>query len=156
MLDVGLDYLLRHRAQRGSKVAPSPEMTAPVTTLQLRDFQLQQPRRTAFDVLNPQHHQQTWRERRKQMHMIPTHVALENRDVLDHTNLTDRIPRPQRDRPREHRIPILRYPHQVALDVVDRMRPVAIFCTSHSSRLPQQETLKLFCLKTKVSTGTLK
>ena len=155
MLDIRLDHLVRHRPRRGTEVTPCPQVAAPVPTLQLRKLLLEQPRRTTLDVLNTKSHRQPRWNRCEQVDMIPTHVTFDNRNVLGHANLTDRVSGSNRNLTREHRIPILRYPHHVVLDIVDRVGTVTIFGYGHPSSLPQEDTLKRLRLKAKVSTPML-
>jgi hypothetical protein len=65
----------------------------------------------------------------EQMHMISGDVSLQNRDVLGRAKFPDQLSHSLAHHTRQHRPPILRHPHNVQMQFIDRMRapPVVRF-----------------------------
>jgi hypothetical protein len=60
------------------------------------------------------------------MHMVLAHMPTQERYVSGFACLTDQLPGTQRNLTCQYVIAVLRYPHEVVLDVVDCMWPLAV------------------------------
>jgi len=56
------------------------------------------------------------------MNMVFTDMTAQYRDISRFTGLSDQIPAPMRYVSYQNRIPILRHPDKMVLNVIDRMR----------------------------------
>ncbi len=126
MVNVGFDLLLGYSADCAAKIAPRPQMLAPVSLFQQREFILQFPRRYSLDELGDLRWTEIGRRRHHQMHMVTTDVALQDGDFSAGTDLADNVACPFRRFSPQHLVAIFRHPHEVILNVVDRMRSLPI------------------------------
>lgn len=146
--DVRANLRLCYRPNCRAKVPSRPQVLSPVTLLQVRKLFLQQPRGAPFEVLHHLRRTQARRARHQQVDVVFAHVTFQNLDVTAHAALSDEFPRPLRYLSPQHVVAVLRDPHKVVLDVIERVRPPAIF--SHQN-ITLSEGAKAFRLKAKVS-----
>ena len=106
----------RSRCRRSRRNTPGPTMLAPVAPPQLGEFMLQTPRRAPFHPLHDLRRRQMGRRAHIQVHML-TRLAC----------LTNHLARAKRDVPLQHRIPILRHPDKMVLELRCRVATVGIF-----------------------------
>jgi hypothetical protein len=99
----------------------------PVAFLQMRELFLQLSGGHAFDVLDDLGRAQGRWTRYQDMHVIDADMALDNGQFAAHTHLTDNVARAFGYLSAQHLIAVLGSPHQVVLDVVDRVSTFAIF-----------------------------
>ena len=102
-------------------------MLPPIAFFERGKLILQLARRDAFQVL----HHLRWTERRwtgnHQVDVVNTHMPFHNCDFTTHTDLTQNVARSLSDFSAQDVVAIFGHPDQVILNVVDRMRPFAIF-----------------------------
>lgn len=60
------------------------------------------------------------------MDVVPGNITLDDLDIHRLADLTDQLPQPLRNSSAEHRLAIFRDPYQMILNVIDRMRGLAI------------------------------
>jgi hypothetical protein len=65
--------------------------------------------------------------------MVARDLAGNDRQLMFHRNLSNQVARTNRDFTHKHRLPVLRYPHQVNLEVALRVRSQAV--ASHATTL---------------------
>jgi hypothetical protein len=150
-LDVVMDLVFCHRSYCGAEVPSCPEVPSPISLLQMRKLVLQHLRRPSLQVLHHPGWTQTRWTRYQQMHMVFAHVPSQYLDVPTHAALPDQFPCPFSDRTSQHVVAVLRHPHKVVLDIVDRVRPCAIlnhtlpsFLARCQANLTRKSALKLF------------
>ena len=87
------------------------------------------------------------------MHMILTHMTAHNRYIKGLTALANQIPGPQCHLTSQNMVPIFRNPHEVVLNIIDRMWPstvsMALSSPPMSDHTINYKMLKLFALKAK-------
>lgn len=126
VLDVRRDHLVCHVPAAATKVPPSPQVTPPKRPPQVRKLPQQRVRTLPLQPLHQPADRHLRRDRRKQMHVVLRHVPLQDLHVLLTADLPDHLAYPQPNLPAHHRLPILRHPHHVHVDLEHRVRPVSV------------------------------
>lgn len=126
-LNILLDLLLGDDPHRRAEIPPRPQMLSPIAFLQMRKFLLQLPRRHALQVLRDFSWTKQRRTRHQHMHMVNTHMPFQNMHISAHTYLSKNRARPLGYLPTQHLIPIFRHPHQMVLNVIERVRSFPVF-----------------------------
>ncbi len=62
-----------------------------------------------------------------QMNMIPANMTIKNCNIAGLTSLTDYLPGSKSHFSFQNMITIFRNPYEMILDIIDRVRPLAIF-----------------------------
>jgi hypothetical protein len=141
-----LSYLLvRHASHTGTKVSSCPKMLSPVSLLQMGKLILLLPRRYTLQILCYLRWAQAQRAGYQHMDMVCAHMPLQYLHIPSPTYLPQYFSCPFRHFSSQYLIPILRYPHKVVFDTIDRVRTCSIFChTLPPSRRVYLNLLKLF------------
>src|SRR5258706_5574082 len=121
MVNVGFDLFLSDCANGATEIASRPQVLAPVTLFQQGKLVLQLARRYAFDELSNLSRTERGRCRHPQMHMIATDMPLQKGDFTAGTHLPDDFSCAFCRLTAQDLLTVLRDPHQVILNVVDRM-----------------------------------
>jgi len=125
-LNVLLDLLLGDHAHRRTEISPRPQVLSPIALLQMRKFLLQFPRRYSLQVWHDfGWTQQRW-TRHQHRHMVSTHMPLQNGYIPAQAHLSQYLTRPLGHLPPQDLIAVFRHPHQMILDVIERVRSFAI------------------------------
>jgi len=114
------------------KYPPRPQVPPPKLLLDVRKLCHQVVRGLPFQPLQQSADRHLRRNRNKQMDMVLGNVPLQNLHLMLRAYLPDQIPHPRRHLANQRRSPVLRYPHQMQMDLENRMRPVSVFCHSPS------------------------
>jgi len=115
------DHLVRHIPRTCHKVPPRPNVPSPISLLDVGKLHQDFPRCLPFDILHQLACRYMRRCRNKQMHMIPRNMPLQNLDIIGQTDLSDQLSDPNRYLFRQDRLPVLRNPYEMQLDVVTAM-----------------------------------
>ena len=116
------DHLVRHIPRTCHKISPAPNVSSPVFLLDVRKLHQYFPRTLPLDVLHQLTCRHVRRYRHKQMHMIPRNMPLHDLDIIGQTDLPDQLSDPQCHLLRQDRLPVLRDPHEMQLDVISSVR----------------------------------
>lgn len=119
--DVGPHHVLRNVAGAHGVVAPRPQVPAPVLPAQLAILLQEHPAAAPLQSLDHLADRDVRRYGHQQMHMVDRHVPLLDLHIQRLAGLTDQIPRPYSDIATQHLAPVLRDPHDVDLQIVDRV-----------------------------------
>src|SRR6266478_6806286 len=113
MLQILLDHLFCHLADRGAEVPSRPEMPAPVPFLHVRKLFKQLTRGAPLDPphdLTRRHGRWTTRQN---VDVILAHHALYDSDLKGFARLAHQLSYAVGDIAREHLVAVLRHPHKV-------------------------------------------
>ena len=128
LFNVFFDLFLSHRTHRRTEIAARPHVAPPIALLQMRKLILQQPRRPSFQVLHHFRWAQLRPTRHQDMDMVLTHMPPDDFDFSTQTTLQDQLSSSLGHFAAQDMIALLRHPHKVVLDIIDRMRSFAIVC----------------------------
>ena len=134
-LDVLGDDLIRYVTCRGYEIASRPEMSAPELLTQSPEVAKQLERGLSFDGLHQATRRQGRRNAQQKMNVIGTNMPLQDLNVVVMTDSPDQVARPNGDVPSKDRLAVLGDKHDVVVQHVDAVRPLAIF--AHSNIVPQ-------------------
>ena len=126
MVNVGFNLLLRDGTFCAAKIAARPQLLSPIAFLERGELILQLVRRRAFQVLRDLRWTERWRTGHHHMPMVGAQMAFHNRDFTAHTDLSDDVACAFGDLAPQHLVTVFGDPHQMILNVVHRMRSLAI------------------------------
>jgi len=125
-LDVLFDDFIGYIPRAHGKIAPCPHMPPPILAFQLAKFLLQAPTAASFQPLHQLAHSHMGRNRHQQMDMVARNMSSENIDLHRRARLPDQFAGTHGNLIPQHRFTILRHPHHMVLQVVDRMRRFSV------------------------------
>lgn len=125
-LDILLDHIIGHVARADGKVAPCPQVSSPVLATQFAELFQQSPTTPPFQPLHQFVDRQIWRHRNQQMDMIHRHMSTDDIYIQVRACLPDQLPQTDRNLTVQHRFTILRNPHHMVFQVVNRVRCLSI------------------------------
>jgi hypothetical protein len=90
-------------------------------------------RRLAFDELHDTAWRNVRRDAQQQVHVVGSHVALQDLDVVRFADLPDQVAHPDADAPPQDRLAVLRHEHEMKMQLVDGVRPLAVLHAPQAS-----------------------
>ena len=124
--DVLLDYLISHIARTGRKVSPRPQVSSPKLPVQLAKLLQHLPAASPLDPLHQLAHRYLRRHRYQQMHMVWRNVSFHDVHFLARAGLFYQLSQSLTNFTSQHWLAILGYPHQMVLQIIDRMRCLTV------------------------------
>ncbi len=126
MVNVGFNLFLRDRAHRATEIAAGPQMLTPVAFLEQGELVLQFARRNAFNALSDLGRRERWRTGNHQVNMVTTEMTFQDGHFPTYADLADNFARSFGGFTAQHLITVFGDPYKVILNIVDRMRSLAI------------------------------
>src|SRR5882724_6713264 len=134
MVNVGFNLFLSDCTDSPAEIAACPQMLTPIALLEQGELVLQFARRNAFDILN----NLGWTQGRwtgdHEVNMVTAEMTFQDGHLSTRTDLADNFSRSFGGFAAQHLIAVFGYPHKVILNIVDRMRSLAIvghrFCSA--------------------------
>jgi len=133
VLQILLHHLFRDVSCAPRSISYRPEMFAPVSSLQLRIFLLEQSRGSPFDSSYQIWHRFRWRIFYVHMHMVFAHYSFEYLDIFRVADLHDQISAPNFYIPLQHMVSVFRYPDYMCCKSRNAVAVVAILLHSQTS-----------------------
>ena len=121
ILDVFFPHFIRDVPARRYPISPTPQMLTPVALTQRRKFREHPMRTLPFQILHCLRARYMRRDSYQHMHMIPVNRPSVDRHLQTTRDLPQQLPRTLSYITHQHRITVLRNPHQVVFTVPDRM-----------------------------------
>ena len=126
MIQIGFEYLIRDVAYTPATIPDTPKMPTPVTSLQFTKLLQKQLGAPPLEPLDQIADTQRRGVRQVQMDVVLTDDALQNMHIQGVTGLAQQVPAPYLYIPRQHLVTVFCTPHQMHLQVVDRMSAGAL------------------------------
>src|SRR3989338_3990367 len=122
MPDIPLDNFRGHLVPYTARIiSGAPKMTAPKLPAQLWKLPKQHLCRHRLERAHNPPGRPLWRRLHKQVHVVRHQLQLDNLQPMVESNLTKDLSQPLLDSSHQQGFAILRRPHQVVLQIVDRM-----------------------------------
>ena len=116
------DHLIRHIPRARHKIPPAPNVSSPIFLPDMRKLHQNFPRRLPLHILHQLTGRYMRRYRDKQVHMIPRYMALQDLHIIGQADLPNQFPDSQSYFLGQDRLPVLRDPYKMQLDIVSGMR----------------------------------
>ena len=126
VLDVSLNHVIGNVSAAATEVPSSPKVPTPESFAQMRELVEQDVRATTLDALHQLANFDLRWNRHHQMNVIPGNMPLQNADVQLIADTPGDFSNPVPYGAREHRLPVLRNPHNVQVDSKDGVRAFSV------------------------------
>ena len=136
--NVLLDNLVCHITRARGKVAPCPEVSSPELSTQFTELFQHPSAAAALDSLHQLAHRQFGWHRDQQVNMVRCYVPTQDGQIQRSTSLPHQFAQPNGYLAAQYGFAILGDPHDVILEVIDRMRCLSI---AHSAIVPSPSAL---------------
>ena len=136
------DDLIRHISSAAAKVAACPHVLSPVVLLDVRELQHDFVRGLPLQPLQQPADDYLRRYRNQKVHVIFRYMSLHDLHVVYPADLADKISDARSCLFHQDRLPVLRRPYQMQVNLVYRVRAASIFCQL-GIRLTQVATAEL-------------